>query len=207
MHQPDLAQFCQALLNTDGDTGLVDFCRKYILHGTPHVFSGREDQFYDFRKRIAVKYDVYYHEVYITGSAKLGFSPVKETIFSYDSDIDVAIVSMSLFDHFMEYVREYQMELRKGRQSLDTREINQYHKFLEYTAMGWIRPDKLPLSFRIGDMKKDWFNFFDSLSNGRSEVGNYKVSGGVYKTYRHLEAYTVTSMRDVKLRLEVGRAK
>jgi hypothetical protein len=27
---------------------LLDFTRKWVLHGTPFIFENREDQFYDF---------------------------------------------------------------------------------------------------------------------------------------------------------------
>lgn len=207
MSKLDLKGFQQTLLATSDDGELIDFCRKHVLHGTPFVFEGREDQFYDFQKRIATEYDISFHQVFITGSGKLGFSPLKETKFSYDSDIDVAIVSESLFDQYMEHIRKYQMEVRRARNSLTEREISEYHTFLEYIAIGWMRPDKLPLSFQIGVLKCNWFAFFESLSHGKSEVGNYKVSGGVFKSYRHLEAYSMSGMKELKRKLEVRRIK
>lgn len=36
------------------------------------------------------------------------------------------------------------------------------------------------------------------MSYGKSEVGNYKVNAGVFKDYRHLEAYTVSGIKAVK---------
>lgn len=187
----------------DGD--LVDLCRRRILHGIPFVFSGREDDYYEFRKRIAAKFKVNYHEIFITGSGSLGFSPPKRTEFSYDSDIDVAIVSPELFDRVMERIRVYQMELRAARATLNQKEIDRYHSFLEYTALGWIRPDMLPASFQLGDFRADWFGYFASISNGMSEVGNYKVSAGVYRSYRHLELYIVSGLQSVKRAVEIER--
>lgn len=87
-----LDEFFNGLACMESNEELTDFCRKHVLHGTPYIFNGKEDAFYDFRKRIAQKFDVSFHEVYIIGSAKLGFSPFKRTDFDYDSDIDVAIV-------------------------------------------------------------------------------------------------------------------
>lgn len=71
-------EFSACLSDTTDSDGITDFCRKFILHGTPFVFKDREDEFYDFRKRIADKFAIYFNEVYITGSAKLGFSPFKK---------------------------------------------------------------------------------------------------------------------------------
>jgi hypothetical protein len=182
---------------------LKDFARKEILHGTPFVFVEREADFYEFRKRIAVHFDIGFHEVFITGSGKLGFSPHKRTEFSYDSDIDVAIVSNTLFNSMMEKIRCYQMQLREARITVSKREISKYHRFLEYSAIGWFRPDLLPDSFDIGDIRERWFDFFTSISDGRSEVGNYKVNAGVFKSYRHLEKYTFSGLESVKNSLEV----
>lgn len=155
----DLQTFLDELCDLENDDKLIDYCRKYVLHGTPYVFRDREDEYYEFRKRIANKFKVAFNEVFITGSAKMGFSPFKETQFDYDSDIDVAIVSNSLYEQILESIRLYQMELRQNRKSVTKNELNLYHQFLEYVAMGWIRPDKLPLSFQIKDFRDDWFVF------------------------------------------------
>lgn len=197
-----LDEFLLSLKNCSDDA-LVDFCRRTVLHGTPVVFTGREDEFYEFRKRIATKFDIIFHEIYITGSAKLGFSPHKEKIFGYDSDIDVAIVSETLFNNFLERIRQYQMELRRSRTTVSVNELQKYHKFLEYLVMGWIRPDLLPLNFHVKTLKDDWFQFFSSISNGKSEVGNYKVTAGVFKSYTHLEEYTLSGFKELKKSLEL----
>jgi len=157
----------------------------------------------NLRKKIAKKFDISFHEIYITGSAKLGFSPYKKTEFSYESDIDVAIVSLDLFDKIMENVYEYQMRLREVRYSIPERETKMYHKFLEYGAIGWMRPDLLPYSFRMKSLKDDWFNFFTSISYGKSEVGNYKVNAGVFKSYKYLEQYTFSSIESLKIKLDI----
>lgn len=180
------------------DDQLLDFCRRRMLHGTPKIFDGRESDFYSFRKRIAEKFGVHYNEVIITGSAKLGFSPFKMRPFDFDSDIDVAIVSPELFDRVMDYIHEYQLELRENRKVVSERELKAYHSFLEYGAMGWMRPDLLPTSFRVRELKDEWFDFFQSISFGASEVGNYKVSAGVFKSNNHLERYTLSGLRSIR---------
>ena len=176
-----IEEFLFSLGRTKDEAELIDFCRKKVLHGTPFIFSDNEDDYYEFRKRIARKFEIDFHEVFITGSAKLGFSFYKNKYFDYESDIDVAIVSGKLYDQIMISVQNYQMNLRNSRNSISTRELRMYHEFLEYTAIGWIRPDKLPLSFQVQELKRDWFDFFDSLSYGKSEVGNYKVAAGIFK--------------------------
>ncbi|EFO1310065.1 hypothetical protein DWU63_25995, partial [Escherichia coli] len=134
---------------------------------------------------------------------KLGFSPYKLKEFDMDSDIDVAIVSSKLYDEIMVSISHYQRELRENRIKVSASEIGMYHKFLEYGALGWIRPDLLPLSFNIKELKDKWFDFFDSLSYGRSEVGNYKVAAGAFKSYWHLESYTMMGLAKLKNKYKV----
>lgn len=197
-------EFFSALAAVPDDVALLDFCRRRSLHGTPAVFAGREDDYYEFRKRIAEKFDINFHEVFITGSAKLGFSPHKRKAFDYDSDIDVAIISAALYERVMSSIHNYQMELRENRKAVSFEELRGYHRFLEYGAIGWMRPDLLPTSFRVNHLKRDWFDFFDSLSHGKSEVGNYKVTAGAFKSYFHLERYTVSGLSSLRTKLQVG---
>lgn len=190
----------QALLRgCDTDASLIDLCRRTVLHGTPAVFSGREDDFYSFRKRIAENFEVNFHEIYIVGSAKLGFSPSKQyKLFNFESDIDVSIVSRNLFEKVMDEICKFQMEYRAARTALTERDVRNYHDFLEYSALGWMRPDKLPLPFQVNELKRSWFDFFNSLSYGKSEVGNYKVTAGLFKDYKYLELYTISSIKKVR---------
>jgi hypothetical protein len=193
-----LDDFFRKLQEKKTDEDVLDLCRKHVLHGTPHVFYTRDEEFYEFRKRIAYKFKIPFNEIYITGSGKLGFSPFKNKDFDYDSDIDVAIVSENLFDNIMSEISAYQIRLRQNRDVIHEDELKMYHSFLEYTALGWIRPDKLPLAFQMKAFKDDWFNFFRSISYGKSEVGNYKVNAGVFKSYQHLEDYTFEGIKSLK---------
>ncbi|WP_093383948.1 hypothetical protein [Rugamonas rubra] len=197
-------KFLSALAATVDDDALLDFCRRRNLHGTPVVFGGNEDAYYEFRKRIANHFEISFHDVIITGSAKLGFSPHKSKAFDYDSDIDVAIISGKLYDQVMASIHDYQMELRGNRKAVSEYELNKYHKFLEYGAIGWMRPDLLPSSFRVSTLKKRWFDFFSSISYGKSEVGNYKVTAGAFKSYDHLERYALSGLFTLRTKLKIG---
>jgi hypothetical protein len=201
-----LDEFLAQLNGQSTDAQILDFCRKRVLHGTPSVFAKRDDDFYEFRKKIAVKFEIPFHEVYITGSAKLGFSPFKRKDFDLDSDVDVAIVSPALFERIMSDISEFQWRFKKNRAVVRESELYMYHDFLEYVVLGWIRPDKLPISFQMIAFKNDWFDFFRSISYGNSEVGNYEVNAGVFKSYVHLEKYTYSGIKSIynkrKLRTE-----
>lgn len=194
----DLISFGNELKQKKSPELLLDFARKYVLHGIPYVFQTREDDYYEFRKRIANKFNIPFHQVYIAGSAKLGFSPLKMKQFDLDSDIDVALISAELFESFMRQIALYQMQYRRARFSIHENELKMYHEFLEYVAIGWFRPDKLPISFQMNVVKNDWFDFFKSISYKQSEVGDYKVTAGVFKSYEYFESYTVDGLEKVR---------
>lgn len=198
-------KFDLLLSSCNGYSDILDFARKYIIHGTPYVFNEREDEYYDFRDRISKKFNIEYYQVYIVGSGKLGFSYLKGTNFGYDSDIDVAIVSEELYNVYLKHVRNFQYALERSKERLVEEEYKNYIKFLKYMAKGWMRPDLLPTKMEEVDIKTEWFDFFKNISYGRSEVGNYKVNAGVYKNYNYLEYYTVNSLQEYLKILEIEK--
>ncbi|HWR42274.1 hypothetical protein [Sporomusa sp.] len=185
----DIQTFDGMLLLTQDDSQRLELVRKYLFHGTPFVFKDKESEYFEFRNRIANQFQVSFQEVFIVGSAKLGFSWYKGTDFNLNSDIDVVIVNESLFEHYTKKICDYQYELDRARYNIDFNEKKLYNSFLQYMVKGWMRPDKLPISFQVGILKTEWFDFFNSISYGSSEVGNYEVSGGLYRNYYYLEKY------------------
>ena len=73
-------------------------------------------------------------------------------------------------------------------------ELYSYNIFLQYLIKGWMRPDKLPTKLQLLSMKKEWFEFFKSISYGKSSVGNFKVNGGLFKNYQYMEMYYTESI-------------
>lgn len=184
------------LLQCENDDEILDFSRKFILHGIPYVFRDREEDYFEFRNRISKHFKIDYYQVNIVGSAKLGFSYRKGTEFSYDSDIDVAIVNEALFDKYLKYIRDFQYDLDRSTERMAQNEYKKYNNFLRYIVKGWMRPDLLPSHIGDNDIKTEWFEFFNCISYDKSEVGNYKVSAGLYKSYDYLEYYNIIGLKD-----------
>ena len=182
------------LLNADTLDKRKTFIQRHLVHGTPVVFKDDEGKYFDFRNGIAHKFNVQYQEVFIVGSSKLGFSYQKNTLFSLDSDIDVVIVNETLFDKYHHSIADYQYELDMFIQTRTIGEMQQYEKFLKYFIKGWMRPDYIPTSFNIELLRDEWFQFFRTISYNKSEVGNYKVSGGLFKSMAYFEKYHLQSI-------------
>jgi hypothetical protein len=184
-----IQEFSQKLLLADTAAKRKIFVKNDMLNGTPFVFKDRENDYLAFRNLIANHFGCPYMSISIVGSAKLGFSFIKGTQFSLNSDIDTAISNIELFDEYSKHICEFQYYLDSGLGNFTDNEIKKYHKFLEYYAKGWIRPDMLPTRIQIQTLRSDWADFFDSISHGRSGVGNYKVKAGLYKSDQYLERY------------------
>ena len=190
-------EFKELILHADSEEKRLNFTQKYLFHGIPEVFQGRENDYFEFRNKIANKFNIGFHEVFVVGSAKLGFSYFNDTEFSFDSDIDVVLVNSDLFENFYYKISDYQYKLDRLHKQVDLEELKTYNVFLRYLVKGWMRPDKLPTSFQINLLKTEWFDFFESISYGRSEVGNYKVAAGLFKNYSYLEKYYTKSIQQV----------
>jgi hypothetical protein len=184
-----LEQFSEELKNANTGDLRLRFLRKHVFHGLPIVFNANESEYFEFRQMISEKFKVAYHEVFIVGSAKLGFSYTKQTIFSYDSDVDVVILNEGLFENYYKNICEYQYMFEKFRKIPSSQELQKYNEFLQYLVKGWMRPDLLPYSFQVDVIKTEWFEFFKSISYGKTSIGNYKVNAGLFKNNFYLEKY------------------
>lgn len=108
--------------NANSDSEYLRIVRKYLIHGIPYVFKDRPNQYYDFREQIASHWHVGFQEVLILGSAKLGYSYHKDSVFSDESDIDVAIINQNLFEGFYQEIRNFQYRMESGLETLTSHE-------------------------------------------------------------------------------------
>ena len=179
------------------------FTQRHFFHGLPFVFDKREGDYYSFRKRIADNFRVEFYEVMIVGSSKFGFSPLKFTEFTFDSDIDVVLFNERLFEEYFELVSEYEYQRRNQTLILSQDQLRRYHKFIRYLMIGWMRPDLLPQNTNeFGELKKRWDDFFNEISHSKSEVGDYIVKAGLFKSYHYAEKYYRSSIDGITQKLK-----
>lgn len=202
-----LDEYQARLLGASSDAELLGFCQNALIHGTPFVFRDRETEFFEFKKRICDHFKLHHTSIFVVGSAKLGFSPHKLTDFSTNSDIDIAIVSSELIEAIDAKIADLQYRIRASLVSLSSHQNDQYNEYLRYRAIGWVRPDKIPFSSPTEQFKKDWFEFFSSISFDKAEVGNYKVSAGVFLSQQHLELYCLETAEKIRSRLQIEQSK
>jgi hypothetical protein len=170
------------------DLGILDpglIVQKHVLYGDCFILD--QDSYFNLKHEVAGKFDLHSSEVLLVGSGKLGFSIAPEKRyrpFMDESDIDLALISPSLFDRIWWEAFNYWDERNAWPNQRD---------FKDYLFRGWLRPDFFPPSayFRVA---QDWFEFFRVLtSSGR--FGPYKIGAGLYKSWDYLEAYQQRAVR------------
>ncbi|WP_431842954.1 hypothetical protein [Calidifontibacter indicus] len=142
-----------------------------------------DDQYADLKHHIAARYSISHADILVVGSAKLGFSiaPRKRyRAFGEDSDIDVAIVSTSLYNQIWRDLAGIQI-------SDPTFNWADRSSFALYHLKGWVRPDKLPHSPGL-IRRTEWFEFFRELTSAGT-CGPFKISAGIYYDLTFLEMY------------------
>jgi predicted nucleotidyltransferase len=161
-----------------------DTFRRYILHNDCQMIES--NQSFELKNKICGKLNVQFDNVIVVGSCKLGFSikPTKRFVpFGDDSDIDVAIVSQTLFESVWKTAIEY---------DYSNADWQSKREFFKYLASGWIRPDKFPRGENFA-FSTDWFEFFSEMTNSR-EFGDYKIAAGIYYNSFFLEKYQETCL-------------
>lgn len=159
-----------------GDSEIIN---KYYLSGS--AFALDDNKHYRLRQSVSDHFEVEYAQVFIVGSAKLGFSikPKRRFMPFYDkSDIDIVVVSSTLFEKIWKEVFLFD---KNGGYWSRVKDFKNYH------FQGWIRPDMLPLerSFRI---TREWWDFFENMSGG-GEYGPYRIRGGLYHSRSFFDSY------------------
>lgn len=157
----------------------IQIVRKHIFNGDTHLLDN--DKYYQLKEDICEHFDVEFNDVLIVGSGKLGFSIKPQRRygeFNNESDIDIAVVSTTLFQKIWIEAYLYQKSGALWPKSAD---------FFKYLSEGWIRPDKLPPS-KYFTFSEDWWDFFNKLTISE-KYGPYKIRGGLYHSWFFLQEY------------------
>jgi predicted nucleotidyltransferase len=175
-----------------------DIVDKFIKFGQVHFFVEKYNMEFEMKRRIMKKFNILISDIYIVGSAKLGFSlaPKKEyQEMNEESDIDIALISEQLFNiHWKEIAK---LNIKQTPRTED--EDKAYNSFIDYLACGWIRPDLFPVEYA---MKNEWFDFFNTLS---SSLTKRKISAGIFKDDFFFKLYNNSNIERLRKLLEVRK--
>ncbi|MGV8815358.1 MAG: hypothetical protein ACOH2D_14745 [Gelidibacter sp.] len=184
--------------------------QKHLIEGESYFFSEihKGSSEFDFKKNIASILQVHVRDIVIVGSAKLGFSLKPEFqspgLYQYKefdhhfnidnanekSDLDIAVVSSSLFDKEMKNLFEHT-------------------KFYEEkTVKDWGQRPSLAKHFLKGRLALRYFPFDFKLTQEIQKVqSKYKMELGrkvnieIYKSWYFFETYHMQNIQSIHLNL------
>jgi len=188
--------FIRDLQNKKFDDNYI--IQKYLCNGSSPIFD--ESTIFLIKYNIANKFSIHPNEIILTGSAQLGFSiaPEKElNNFNDNSDIDIAIISNSLFERYWSKLLLFNINV----ESRTEKEQKNYDKFINYLFRGWIRPDKFPFKF---EKKKEWFQFFNELKSKFYKYGEHEFAAGIYKNFTVFELYNKENINRIRNKINAG---
>lgn len=136
-------------------------------------------------------------QIWITGSAKLGFSTSEKhredkpplpryRLFGPASDIDVAVVAPDIFDLIWTDISKHS----HGSVYFPLKS----NKLGDYLVCGWLRPDHFPKNVRLRFCDA-WFDLFNRLSIN-SRFKKRAVKGGLFYSRDQLVRYLSRSVRE-----------
>lgn len=175
----------------------IELIDRHLIFGTPYIFRDDEYIYFTLKEKIATYFGVSNTEIYMIGSAKLGFSISPKKLWrkiNDDSDIDMVIISEKLFDEFWIDLLDFRIELTSRSEKDDII----YKKFLEYFFKGWLRPDLFPFKYKDRNI---WFDFFKSISY--KDYDKRKISCAIFRNEHFFKKYHVQNIQNIrKIRTE-----
>lgn len=188
---PTKEEFVDMLRNERLDQ-IVD---EHLFAGMPFSFSAQTEVYQAMIKAISSGLQVSQNDICVVGSARIGFSLSPHKFgepFGRYSDIDIIVVSSSLFDASwidMLTNRRGMWSSFQGR----TRDSLIEHREKYYIYNGWIYPLSVAEALSIGH---PWLSTFNGLSR-IPELSGRPISSRLYRTWDHARAYHRRSLRSV----------
>jgi hypothetical protein len=196
----------RALLRGESLETLV---RTQIFGGVPYAFREDLGSLTTLNEHLAGQLELTHDQIAVVGSGRTGFCVTADgygRAFSDDSDLDVIVVSASLFDSVWytvtgwHYPRRYRLAGKDRR--WDARRRDDLY-------WGWFRPDairydglSLPEALLpLRDLSARWFEAFQSLSQ-YDTFATRRIEGRLYRTWEHAFLYHLASLRKLRAALE-----
>jgi hypothetical protein len=188
---------------------LEDVVKTHLFDGEVHAFLKAPVALKVLQERLARSLNIPPHDIRVVGSAKTGFSLDPNAFprqFSASSDIDVAVVSATLFDgawHTVlawDYLRRHRLPQRERKWAIGMRE-DFYWGYLVPTQLrfsGLLYPSVLT---PLRDLSTMWFNAFRGLG-AEPSFADRDVNGRLYRSWDHALRYHVHGLERIRKELE-----
>lgn len=201
-----IVDFKESCKNDDQDIVV----QKYLIEGNSYFFSNvsKDITEFDFKKNISLLLGVHIRDIAIVGSGKLGFSlkPAKEQAGFYEykefdynfkrnsnaekSDLDIAVVSSTLFDKEMKNLFEHTDFYREDY----VKSWGNRNSLAKYFLMGRLATRFFPLDFKL---TKEIENVQKKYKSDFGRTVNIEI----YKSWFFFESYHKQNILNIHLNL------
>lgn len=184
--------------------------KKLFEERNAFVFRNEVEKYSVLRSRIAEPLSVTPESVRIIGSALTGFSLSPDNFgraFSDASDVDVVVVSETLFDSAWSTILRWHYPRRGGHlDAVDKDWMSQRRREIYW---GWFVPTQIrypnllsrpKVLTPLRDLSRLWFDTFNGLGN-YSEFADRKINGRLYRTWGHVHLYHANGLNQIKYAL------
>lgn len=138
------------------------------------------DKQFDIYNQISEHFNIPISNINAAGSGQTGYSFYKKTEFKEgESDLDIAIIDLNLFNKYIEIVYKNTNGLRDQSKFKNP---HSYKQYCSYLAKGIFRPDLMPSCKE----KSEWFGFFNKLSQKYFELFK-DINAGIYASQQFFE--------------------
>jgi hypothetical protein len=184
---------------------IEEVVREYVFRGLPYIFRRTPQSLNTLYRHLCPRLNLVEQDITVVGSAKIGFSLSPHSFprkFTTRSDIDVLVVSESLFDLVWMTMLRWHYPRRSALFSRT--ELSWTNARKNDLYWGWFVPSEIryeglsfPQSLQpLRDISTSWFNAFRSLSLYPDFVGR-NVSGRLYRTWEHALQYHVSGLSQI----------
>lgn len=163
-------------------------CRKIYTVYPAFVFDNDLDRQFEIYNAISNEFKVPITSIQMVGSAKTGYSYVKDKAFNKgESDLDIAIVDAYLFQKYSEIV------IKETAGFTDLSNFKNIDQYSRYIMKGVFRPDLMPSC----EVRKRWFNFFNKLSSKHIDLFS-DINAGIYFSQTFFEFKQTENIEIIK---------
>jgi hypothetical protein len=176
-----------------------------IFAGTPYVFESNPEVWTHARSQLAASLTSCEDNIYIVGSAKMGYSLAPRKFgrpFAPESDIDVVVIDSNLYDTMWtsilrwHYRRRHRLPPRDRKWDTERRE-GLYWGYLDPSRLhydGLTRPAPLRAARKVSTA---WFSAFKSLGL-IPELAERNLGGRLYRSLTHAILYHDHGLREIR---------
>ncbi|PMN65403.1 hypothetical protein [Enterovibrio norvegicus] len=171
-----------------------DLARKFFLSYQTLIFKDQQDTEFSIKDRIKKELNIPFVSIQVTGSSKTGVSFFKKTKFTEgESDLDISIINLDLYNHFLEEVHKITNGFTDLSVFPEFKGKSTDKQFINNLKKGFINPFFMPDC----EKKSKWLDFFREVSNDYFRLFK-SINGAIYSSEYFFECKQAECIEEFK---------